>query len=399
MADSAGTAAPSGTGQAVPWPAVIVLIFTLAAFALNGGFLYPANALRLNAAGYSPAVVGAVGSAGAFGYIIGSLLAPFIAALIGPRQAAAWSILASAVLIAAFALVPPVLAWYPMRVAHGITTTTLFVCGESALLAVAPAALRGRVIGSYTALNSLFFSAGPAVVGWLGFEGLLPYALVASVVGLLALPMASLGSVTPPLPTVPWRQLLRSVASIPALLAVITLWGWLDGAFINLLGVYAIERGAATARASLLLAFCAFGNVFLQLPIGWLADHLPRRTMLIALALAGCLLSLLLPFIDLSGQLVVAYLIVLGAVGFGTFTVSLIALGDVLTGSALVAANAAFGLCWGIGTFAGSAITGALMDTVGPSGFPLALAVGFLVQCVVVAVLPLSVGKAARNLP
>ena len=133
--------------------------------------------------------------------------------------------------------------------------------------------------------------------------------------------------------------------------------------------------------------------MILQFPIGWLADHVSRRVLLAALSGTGCLLALALPFLDLGGHLIMAHLILFGAVGFGTFTVSLIALGDALTGTALVVANAAFGICWGLGSFAGSAITGSLMDIVGQSGFPLALAAGFLIQCVAVITLPMQAAE------
>lgn len=385
----------TGAGGAVPWLSIGALIATLGAFALNGGFLYPANAFLLDALGYSTATVGAVGAAGAIGYIVGSLCAPFIAIRLGLRRAAIASILGTAVLIFSFAVVPPVLAWYPLRFLHGITTTVLFVCGETALIAVAPQEQRGRIIGFYTAVNSFFFVLGPGVVGVLGFQALLPYVLVAVTVGLLALPMAALARVTPEMPAVPWRQMVASVSSIPALLGVVAIWGWLDGSMINLFGLYAVRRGVSVSEAAFLFSLGPLGNAILQFPIGWLADHVPRRGLLVGLAVAGGVLAAIMPLMDFHGWLIMPYMIVLAALGFGTFTVALICLGDALTGSALVAANAAFGLCWGIGNFAGSAITGGLMDVVGAIGFPLALTLGFLLQWLAAVVLPLPARQAA----
>ena len=109
--------------------------------------------------------------------------------------------------------------------------------------------------------------------------------------------------------------------------------------------------------------------------------------------------SLVLPVIDLGGPLVVGHLVVLGAVGFGTFTVSLIALGEVLTGIELVAANAAFGLLWGLGDFAGALTTGWLMDLIGTPAFALSLAAGFLLQCLASLTLPLRVSASAPKTP
>ena len=399
MQDDAMQGGPNAGGPAdntaklrssVPWLAIAGLIFTLGIYALNSGFVFPANTLLMTSLGYSAAAVGAVGSAGAVGYILGSLAAPLLAAAIGLRRTAVGAVLVTALLIVGFAVIPPVLAWYPMRLVHGMATTTLFICGESALIALAPDALRGRIVGFYTAFNSAFFAIGPVLVAELGFKTLLPYALVASIIALLAVPLILQRDIAPALPAVPLRQIARSVAGIPMLLAVIFAWGWIDGETLNLLSVYATQRGASAEHASWLLSLLAVGNVFLQFPIGWLADHLSRRHVLAGLAALGVAGALLLPLVDLSGRLIVVHLVLLGAVGFGTFTVSLIALGDALNGAELVAANAAFGLLWGLGNFAGALGTGWLMDTVGTIAFPLALACGFLVQCVAALVLPLS---------
>lgn len=223
----------------------------------------------------------------------------------------------------------------------------------------------------------------------LGFSGLLPYALVAAIIGLLVVPLFIVGRVAPDLPVVSLRQLARSVASIPLLLTVICAWGWIDGSMLNLLSVYGIRRGLNSADASWMLTLISVGNVFLQFPIGWVADHVQRRYVLVGLSALGMAFSLLLPFIDLGGPLVVGHMVLLGTVGFGTFTVSLIALGEVLTGIELVAANAAFGMLWGVGDFTGALTTGWLMDMVGNAAFPAALAAGFLVQCIASLILPL----------
>jgi MFS family permease len=385
---------PAGTNvSTVPWLAVGTLIFILGTYALNSGFVFPANSLAMSALGYSASYVGALGSAGAVGYVLGSVLAPFLAARFGLRPTMTLAVLLTAAVIAGFTVLPAP-AWYPMRLVHGMATTTLYVCGEAVLIGLAPIAIRGRIIGFYTAFNSVFFAAGPSVVAVLGHSSALPYLLVAGLIALLVLPLIIIGRTAPAMPVVPLRQLARSVASIPLLLTVIFAWGWIDGSMLNLLSVYGIQRGLDSPAASWMLTLITVGNVFLQFPIGWLADHVPRRVVLAGLSGLGVLFSLLMPYIDLGGPFATGHLVLLGAVGFGTFTVSLIALGDVLTGMELVAANAAFGLLWGLGDFSGALTTGWLMDVTGSAAFPLALAAGFLVQCLAAIVLPIN-GKPA----
>jgi hypothetical protein len=51
--------------------------------------------------------------------------------------------------------------------------------------------------------------------------------------------------------------------------------------------------------------------------------------------------------------------------------------GEVLRGPQLIAANAGFGIMWGVGAIGGSALSGLLMDAMGSVGLPIALAVMF----------------------
>ncbi|TIX29868.1 MAG: MFS transporter, partial [Mesorhizobium sp.] len=63
-------------------------------------------------------------------------------------------------------------------------------------------------------------------------------------------------------------------------------------------------------------------------------------------------------------------LVVMGAVGYGVYTMALVELGSRFKGSLLVAGNAAFALMWGAGGIVGPPGAGALMQAVGPLGLP-----------------------------
>jgi MFS family permease len=124
--------------------------------------------------------------------------------------------------------------------------------------------------------------------------------------------------------------------------------------------------------AALTITALAFGNVFLQLPIGWLADHFNKGWVM-----AGCFLvcaGLLLcvrPLMD--SVWIWPMLTVIGAAGFGIYSVGLAMLGDRFTGSDLVAGTAAFSSMWGLGALLGSVICGTAMNVAGPEGLPLSL--------------------------
>ena len=127
----------------------------------------------------------------------------------------------------------------------------------------------------------------------------------------------------------------------------------------------------------------------LQIPVGWIADRLPRRLVLSGVTALGVVLSGLLAVLDIGGLPMQVLLLLYGPVGFSTYAIALMALGDLLAGAELIAANAALGLCWGAGALAGSYATGVLIDAMGANGFPLALGGAFLLQWVATLSLPL----------
>jgi hypothetical protein len=63
-------------------------------------------------------------------------------------------------------------------------------------------------------------------------------------------------------------------------------------------------------------------------------------------------------------------LLVMGAVGYGVYTMALVELGGRFKGSLLVTGNAAFALLWGVGGIVGPPGAGALMQAIGPFGLP-----------------------------
>src|SRR5262249_48849803 len=52
-----------------------------------------------------------------------------------------------------------------------------------------------------------------------------------------------------------------------------------DQSALSLFPAYALSHGVTEAAAAAGVATLVLGNTALQIPIGWLADHLPRKRM------------------------------------------------------------------------------------------------------------------------
>jgi predicted MFS family arabinose efflux permease len=109
-----------------------------------------------------------------------------------------------------------------------------------------------------------------------------------------------------------------------------------------------------------------------------LSDRIKDRRILLGLmALTGVIGTLALPLLVDNWMLLASMLLLWGGCVSGMYTVGLTHLGSRLTGSDLVAANAAFIFCYAVGTIAGPQTVGISMDVLGTDGFAWALAMFF----------------------
>ena len=128
-----------------------------------------------------------------------------------------------------------------------------------------------------------------------------------------------------------------------------------------------------TSLAALALTALIVGNVLRQFPIGWRAEHYPRRRVMLGCALVTVISALLMPLLG-RGAWLWPLLVILGAGGYGIYTVSLAELGDRFKGSELVTGTSAFAVVWGLGALLGSVTGGWSMSLLGANGLPVFIA-------------------------
>ncbi|MGE0844623.1 MAG: MFS transporter [Flavobacteriaceae bacterium] len=360
---------------------IVVAIGMIAAWALAIGFIYPAVTLNMQNRGASASLIGWLGAMNGFGIVANAIFLPAIVARFGRWPAAFASLFGMAASILGFALVEWVPAWFALRFLLGFFNNIIFVVGETWINEAVDDSRRGRVIAIYTSVIALTFSAGPLLVPVLGVSGFQAYGTVALVIALLGLPMwmlRSLRDAREPLPGSTAALYRRVIVMMALPMVAVAAFAAFDGATLALWVVYAQERGLSERAATLTLTALIAGNALLQLPIGWLADRMRRRVLIVLLSAVIVVGSALIGFVDLSSVFGVVYLVVWGAAAFGVYTIALVVIGQRLKGRELVAANAAFGVMWGLFALVGSAATGAAMDAVGPVGLPIVIAMAYL---------------------
>jgi MFS family permease len=169
----------------------------------------------------------------------------------------------------------------------------------------------------------------------------------------------------------------RFMTAAPTLMLAVLSAAYFDQVVLSFLPLYALHYGFSKALASFALGILIVGNVFMQFPLGWLADLTSRRMVMLMCTITTLTGCVLLPLATRTIWLLWPLLFIWGGAAFGVYTVALAGLGDRYSGVQLLTGSAAFGLMWGLGGIIGPASAGSAMQLWGPTGLPFVLGIPF----------------------
>ena len=353
------------------------MITTACIFGLSYSLTASLIALVLAARGLSDTLIGLNAAMHAVGVLLIAPFLPQLAARFGGRTLVMASLLVTAIVLLLFPATPSIWLWFPLRVVLGLAAESLFVMSETWTNQLSDDASRGRAMAIYTAAMSLGFAGGPLILSAVGTTGLLPYGVGAAcalaAMAVVSLPGIPALSVEEPRSADPRRYFRLA----PLALGSTTLNAGIEAAGLAFLPLYAMSAGWGEEHATQLVATLMIGAILLQLPIGWLADRLDRRALMIWLAAIAGLSALIWPFILEPRWLAYCVLFIWGGVFVGIYTIMLTIVGSRFQGGDLVGIYAAMGLTWGVGALLGPALVGVAM-TVTDQGLPLVAAAACL---------------------
>jgi MFS family permease len=354
-----------------------IAAITVFGFAL--GLMFPLLSLLMEQQGVSPNLIGLNTAMQPAGILVAGLVVPRIIRRFGARRTVLAGAYVAALIILSYPFFPIFWWWFILRFAHGFAVSILFTVSEAWIVQFSEGAYRSRILALYASVMALSFGAGPAMLSRTGTDGVLPFAIGAVVLVIATLPIYLLREQnlheedsTAALSTISFAP------KAPVLLLAIAAFGIIDAANLSFLPVWGVKKDMTPELASLALTAFIVGNTVLQLPIGWLADHVPKRRVMIGCGLATTISSALLPTF-FGTPVMWLLLIIAGASSAGIYTVGLAELGDRFKGQDLIAGSASFGTMWGLGAFVGALIAGWSMDSFGPDGLPYTLAIVFAI--------------------
>ena len=365
------TASTLTTEDPPQWAALAGVTAALAMFGAAQGLSYPLFTLLMQRQGISPALIGLSAAMMPVGLILSASFVPVAVRLFGARNLGVGCALAGALCFLAIGYLQNWVAWFVIRFLVGFAINPLYVLGEVWALSLAPPSRRGRVMGVFNALMGAGYAAGPLILIAVGSRGWPPF--IAATAGFLLCALI-LRAVSAKLTGFeddgqPSGGVAGFARLAPALLLAVLVSAAVQQSTYSLIPVFGSGFGLPEARQAALVTALSLGNIILQIPLGLMAERFGGRAMIVfcALATASCAISL--PLL-IATPFIWPVLVVMGAVGYGVYTMALIELGTRFKGTILVAGNAAFALMWGVGGIVGPPGAGALMQVIGPLGLP-----------------------------
>ena len=342
-------------------------------------FIQTANSLQTDLIGlmadgvFSSSVIGALMAI----YYAGYIFAPFFGRVLIARIGHAGTVVFAMVLPAAVILLQPLIitgpAWALFRLLSGFAMSLSYVAVESWIHGRVENAQRGRVFSLYMFAQLLGMTVAQGLFGLGSVNDYGMFAAAAALFLCAAVPVVlsrrSAPSGIPPMPLA-----LPTLFRLAPMGACATVLAGLSWAILFTFGpVYAKRVGFNISGIGLFMALAVAAGGLVQMPAGWMSDHLGRRPVLFILFGGGVVASLL----AIIAQGATASLIAVALSGgfiFPIYAVSAAAVNDHVAQEARVAAAGGLVLLFGIGSVFGPLLCGALMGAIGPYGFFVLLA-------------------------
>ncbi len=356
------------TAASGPWRSLIPVFAACAAIGLQAGVALPLVPLALERQGADNLTIGVIAAAWAVGMLITGPHIPRLAARFGAVPFILAAVVAGSLCTAAYTLTTNPAVWFALTFLHGAVGGVPWVVSEIWMNVVVEEKRRGRVMAIYATMVALGMALGPLVLQVVGVYGPAPFLTCSGLALLVALPLLPYWNKAPAIEHHDDSGYVSVVAAAPLAMLAAFACGLGEQVAFSFLPVYAVGAGVPPETGALWLSAFVIGNVILQWPIGWLADHLDRRAVLAGCTLISAALVVLLTAVPAQSFAIVGVIMLWGGISFAIYPVGLALLGKRFNGGDIARANTAFSLIYIVGGLVGRPLTGAAMDAVGEPG-------------------------------
>lgn len=372
----------SSSGTANPWRSLLPVFAACAAIGLQAGVALPLVPLALERQGADRFTIGVIAAAWAVGMLATAPYIPRLAARFGAVPFILAAVVAGSAITVSYTLTESPTAWFVLTFLHGAVGGVPWVVSEIWMNVVVEEKRRGRVMGLYAMLVALGLALGPLVLQLTGVYGPAPFLTCAALALLVAVPLLPYWKSAPAIEHTADSGFTIVVLAVPLAMFAGFVCGLGEQVAFSFLPVYAVGAGVSAETGALWLSAFVLGNVILQWPIGWMADHYDRRAVLAGCTLASAILVALLPMVPAQSPAIIGVVLLWGGISFAIYPVGLALLGQHFNGGDIARANTAFSMLYILGGLVGRPLAGAAMDAIGDPGLGWTLAVFYFAATV-----------------
>lgn len=352
------------------WPLLLGIMLLMVGNGIQGTLL----GIRGEVEGFSTYQISYVMAAYFLGFLFGSRAAPQMIRHVGHvRVFAAMGSLISAILVI-YPVFPDWIVWTALRVLAGFCFSAVYITAESWLNNTASNETRGQALSAYMIVQMLGIIASQVLLNLPDHSGFALFIIPSVLVSLAFMPILLAPTPAPAFDTtrrLPFRDLFQ-ISPLGCVGMLLT--GGVFSAMFGMAAVWGAREGLGVREISIFVGAMYVGGLVLQYPIGWASDRMDRRKLITGLAALAALAMLLPAFVTLPFPALIGVAVLLGGITNPIYALLIAYTNDFLGRDQMAAASAGLIFLNGVGAIFGPTATGWMMETVGPRGFFLFIA-------------------------
>jgi MFS family permease len=337
---------------------------------LAGALHFTLTPAFAQAAGFSPAQLGMIGSAYYVGFLMGSLLNPLAFRTFGHRRLFMLYAVAVGLAVALQPLLPGPAQWFVLRAAVGFLAAGMFAALESWLNAVATNANRGRTLSAYSMSNQVALAGGQFLFTLTPIESGAGFYISAAILLLTIVPFCAMQGRPPPPPAQRRIRLATLSRASPVAFAGFVCNGFATAPFWVLGPVFARDSGFDQGDVALFMTLPIVGSFLGQWPVARLSDGMDRRLVILPVSTLAALAAIGLALTSGASPAWPVYVgaIFFGALAFPLGILSSAHMNDRVPHEDITEAAGASFLAYGAASVIGPLTASGLMGWLGPAG-------------------------------
>jgi len=348
--------------------------FTLTGVGL-GSVLIP---LRAKIEGWTATDIAWIGTAYALAFTAACILGPRLVQRVGHIRvfATLQALLVTAFLLHALVITP--LAWALWRALGGFALAGSYMVLESWLNEKVTNQNRGAAFSAYMMISNGAIALGQYILP-LGDPASYQLFLVVAIVFALAVLPTALSTASAPASVTQTSLRLRALFQrSPAAVVGCFIAGVISGNWQFFAPVYGEAAGLPLAGVATMMAVALVGSVVFQYPLGALSDRIDRRHVMALAGAIGVTVSVAMATLQPTTPWVLfAGMFLFGSVLYPIYALNVAHANDKAQPSEFVEVSSGLLVVYGIGSMAGPQLGGRMMESLGPGGFFLAMALSY----------------------